>query len=790
MSCILVLATFIRFTPGSVSRWLFLGNGLFAASLFFFTFHLVSQGNGRPLLLKSVHWFSSLELSLRLDPLSLIFTTIISGIGALIFIYAFFYLKTKDHPSGFFSALSLFMFSMLGLVLADNLLLFFICWELTTITSYLLISRKHEDKSTRDAALKALMTSFLGGLALLVAIILMGSIDSSLSSFSGLLQDPSAFIDAPQTTSILCLLFIAAFTKSAQFPFHYWLPAAMKAPTPVSAYLHSATMVNAGIYLLARLHPLFCHLPLWYPILTVVGIVTMFVGAFLSLRETDLKLILAYTTLFALGSMTYLLAGDTYLAMVALVVFLIAHALYKASLFMMVGYLDKRYGSRDISTVQGLWKHAPIAAVIWTISTLSMAGFPFFFGFMTKQLMFEIKLAKASLSLPLELMSLIPSVLIAFRSMEITFSVLKSPKSPIPLKQGYSSLLWSPGILALGTLIPGFMPGLLDHTQIFQLLLSSLLDPKTEDFRFDQYTVHDQSALFSLLVFGLGLLFYLLKRPFLGFVPHGWLTDFKSTTTQKKGVFFWLRKGLKGSIAWGPDQTYQRVIDGVILLANWTNKTLQSGDLRFYLGLIFTSGSLLLAVGAIQISPETWQTVFVHQRLSLIDILLAAFTFCSAAGVIWFGAALSSLIALGIFGLSMAMIFLLHGAVDVAMTQLLVELLLLIFFVISIYRLGLFETQTRKKNNLSLKGKGYAITIAIFFGACITVAMYLVLKYPLDNTVNQFYLHHSLPSAHGKNVVNVILIDFRALDTLGEILVIAASAIGIFGLLKNHEKLR
>ncbi|MFB3140368.1 MAG: proton-conducting transporter membrane subunit, partial [Candidatus Acidiferrales bacterium] len=337
----------------------------------------------------SIDWVPSLgiALSFYLDGLSLLFALLISGIGALVVVYAGGYLAGHAHLGRFYAFLLMFLASMLGLVLANNVITLFVFWELTSVSSYLLIGFEHEREAARQAALQALLVTGLGGLALLAGLLLLGQAGGSME-LSELLTRGEAIQAHPFYAPILLLILAGAFTKSAQFPFHFWLPSAMEAPTPVSAYLHSATMVKAGIYLLARFNPVLGGTELWFYIVTAAGAATMLVGAYLAFQQSDLKRILAYSTMSALGMMVLLLGLGTELAVKAAIVSILVHALYKGALFLVAGAVEHETGTRDVDRLGGLRRAMPITAAAAALAALSMAGLPPLFGFIGKEMVY------------------------------------------------------------------------------------------------------------------------------------------------------------------------------------------------------------------------------------------------------------------------------------------------------------------------------------------------------------------------------------------------------------------
>ena len=409
-------------------------------------------------------WVPSLGISLSflLDGLSLLFGLLITGIGTCVLVYAGGYLKGHQDMARFHLALVAFMASMLGLVLADGLLTLFIFWELTSITSYLLIGFNHQDIEARKSARQGLFVTVAGGLALMAGLVLLGVASGSWSLHDILRADEDLRQHALYTPMLICLL-LGAFTKSAQFPFHFWLPNAMAAPTPVSAYLHSATMVKAGIYLLARLQPELGGTALWVTILSVVGATTMLTGAFLAIHHTNIKKLLAYSTVMALGTLTMLLGIGSEYAMTAFVTFLLAHSLYKGALFMVAGILDHETGTKDVTAMGGLRSVMPVTATIALIAALSLAGVPPLLGFIGKELMLEAALGAERVRSILVVFAFMAAVLTIAVASIIALRPFygarhETPKTP---HEAPLSMLIGPGLLALGSLALGLAPAML-----------------------------------------------------------------------------------------------------------------------------------------------------------------------------------------------------------------------------------------------------------------------------------------------------------------------------------------
>ncbi|MEM9437658.1 MAG: proton-conducting transporter membrane subunit, partial [Pseudomonadota bacterium] len=460
-------------------------------------------------------WVPSLNIALSfyVDGLSLTFSLLISGIGALVLLYANTYLSGYLHFRRFMIFLTSFMLAMLGLVLADNLIALFVFWELTTITSYLLIGFGHETTNGRRSALQALFVTGAGALALLAGLILMGFAAGSFE-ISEILAD-DALREHAMYLPILILVLLGAFTKSAQFPFHFWLPNAMAAPTPVSAFLHSATMVKAGVYLMARLYPGLSGTEVWIWTLTIFGGFTAVFASVLALRQTDLKQTLAYTTLMALGTLTLILGQSGGYAMTAFVTFLITHSLYKASLFLMIGCVDYGTGTREAGILGGLAKAMPITATAAALAAISMAGLPPFVGFIAKELAYT-----AALEVPSNVILVAAAM---FAANALMFAVagivafkpfwrpaeMETPREP---KEARWPMLLGPLLLAALGLLFGLMPGLIQETLVNPTVagfMGEAADPKTLKL----WAGVNVPLFLSLATFAVGFLLYLAHLP-------------------------------------------------------------------------------------------------------------------------------------------------------------------------------------------------------------------------------------------------------------------------------------
>ncbi|MEZ6131258.1 MAG: putative monovalent cation/H+ antiporter subunit A [Planctomycetaceae bacterium] len=702
----------------------------------------------------SIDWVPELNLavSLRLDGLSLLFALLITGIGALILVYAGGYLKGDGRLGRLWMLLLLFMAAMLGLVLADNLLTLFIFWELTSITSYLLIGFNSDKAKSRASALQALLVTGGGGLALLPGLLLLGMAGGSFE-LSSLLNNGDAIRQHSFYVPVLVLTLVGAFTKSAQFPFHFWLPNAMAAPTPISAYLHSATMVKAGVYLIARLHPILGGTTEWFWMIAPVGTITMVLGAMLALRATDLKQILAYATVSVLGTLTMLLGMGTEATLTAALAVLVAHAFYKGGLFMVAGAVDHAVHQRDVRELRGLRTAMPMTFVAVCLTGLSMAGVLPTFGFIAKETWYEaIGGGRAALFLTASVLSNIG--LVAAVGLVCVKPFFGKRTDTTQEAQERSPATWGPPIVVGVT---GFALGLMPT------LISELLSAAGH-----AATGHAVPVKLALW--------------------HGMnLTLLLSLLTLVGGsVLYWQRHRLERFFTaldhfsrFGPSSVYHRLLTAVNGMARGLTAMLQNGYLSFYLLTMvgLTVFSVWMALGAELQSHLKPASLEVREH----EILLAGLILVASVVAVRARTWLLAVGSLGVVGYSVAGIFVMFGAPDLAMTQFVIETLTVILFVLAFSRLPDFRrlssTPTRVRDAV----------IAAVAGGTITVLLLFAMTVRSDHPISDYYAAHSVTDAHGRNIVNVILVDFRALDTLGEITVLSIAAIGVYSLLKLRE---
>nr|WP_257713557.1 hydrogen gas-evolving membrane-bound hydrogenase subunit E [Vibrio neptunius] len=701
-------------------------------------------------------WVPGLDVNLnfKLDGLSFLFAGLISGIGALIQIYALAYLKDNPSRFSFHVYLTLFMLAMLGVVTSDNILLLFVFWELTTITSYLLIGFNHERDKSRKNALQSLIVTGAGGLVLLAGLILLGEMADSYE-ISVIVKNSAAIAQHEWFIASLSLILLGAFTKSAQFPFHFWLPNAMAAPTPVSAYLHSATMVKAGVYLLARVSPIYSHSDIWFYTLGIVGGFTAIWCALLALKQTDLKLMLAYSTNVALGKLVLLIGMGTEFAITTALLFILAHSFYKAALFMVVGNIDKATGTRDIRQLHSLKALLFFSLIAACVAALSKSGVPPLLGFLSKEYMYKSGL---------EVNILITSVffIVNITMVALAFALIIKPffrqheLPPISVKNvEVSKGLWLPAmLLAIGSvLLPVLGLNWINNNIVIPGVLSSLPSATPEAAKLWQGV----NLPLALSVFTL-LLGYVLYRiyPIL-------LVTWQHKTTPLPTA----------------ESIFDHTMAAMIRFATWQTQLLQQKRLSHYVLLFFFVLAIVLVSSPLSLSQDRFAVLgdvnFYEASIALLLILAALVCTITTSRLL-------AVSALGVVGFMTTLVFMLYSAPDVAKTLLLVETLMVIFVLLLIRHIpGLLTVAQHSMPRKLLHG-----TIASVIGLSVTALLIQITSQPLDSTLADFFAQNSVPGGHGRNIVNVILVDFRAFDTLGEVIVVVMAGIAAVSLVKTH----
>lgn len=703
-------------------------------------------------------WIPNLGINLdfKVDGLSLLFALLITGIGTLIYFYASYYLKNYPNQSRFYCYLTMFLGAMLGLVLSDNLITIFIFWELTSISSFFLIGFNNEDEASRKSALTALGITGLGGFFLLSGFLLISNLTGTYS-VDALLNSSEAIQSSPLYIGILVMIFAGAFTKSAQFPFHFWLPGAMQAPTPVSAYLHSATMVKAGIYILARFSPILSDGYIWNNTLMIVGGITMIYGAFHSIFRTDMKSILAYSTISALGIIVFLLGIGTDYAIYAAVTFILVHALYKATLFLVTGIVDHTVHTRDITKIQGLWKTMPLVAIASLIAALSSAGIPLTFGFISKDLVYESTLGVPQWGLWLTGLAFVTNVFLACSGFlaGIKPFVGKTLPNHSELKSP-GIFLWLPVvILSSLTLLFGLLPSIAD-LGILKYSFEAVAQESTSLY-LKIWHGFNEVLMVSALTILLGFILFLFNR--------------------------FLRPSLQNVLkleSISPKAITESISEGFRKFAFIYTRLMHNGYLRNYIIsiIVFITllvGYRLLTTVSLEVNTSDLSEFRVYELTIFVIIVVAIFY------TIRTRSRLAAISSIGIVGYGICLIFVFYGAPDLAMTQFTIDTLTVVLFVLVLFKLPSFMIMRNKKIRFR------DAVISISFGLLIMIITLQSLIYPANKDISKFYADNAYVLAKGKNVVNVILVDFRGFDTMIETIVLSIAALGVFGLLKYRS---
>ena len=707
----------------------------------------------------SVPWISSTDFTIRfgfnLDPLSILFVSLICGIGILVQSYAIGYMRGKAGRFSFHLYLTTFMLAMLGLVLSDDLILLFIFWELTTVTSYLLIGFNHTVEKSRKNALQAMLVTGVGGLSLLAGVILLGQIAGTYSLQAiieqGIVQQHPLF------TATLILMLLGAFTKSAQFPFHFWLPGAMAAPTPVSAYLHSATMVKAGVYLLARVAPIYAEHDLWLYSLSIAGGTTMLWSALLAFRQTDIKLVLAYSTVTALGQITFLLAFNAAYAVTAAMLTIVVHAIYKAGFFMVIGNIDKSTGTRELSQLSGLRSIMVMTFMAAILAALSKMGIPPVLGFVGKEYVYKaglyVDVWATTLLVVVNMLSVAMVLVITLTPFLNRAGVGQTglqPPGAKPIDKTYS--LWLPP-LTLGVLSVVFAVAGLDWLQINVINpASQVVMPNSTAVDIKLWEGVNTALILSICTVVVGVILYKTYRP--------------------------VKAMLDASMGRLPQatQVFQNIVSAVVALSKWQTSLLQSKRLSHYTLMSFTVLALLL------IGQLSWPVMsFNLAELEIYELSLAVLLVAAAVTCIFTRSRLLAITSLGMVGFLTTLVFAVYSAPDVAKTQLLVETLVVVFITLIIQHLPRLDSVSAQ----SVPRRLVNLAIASVIGFTVTLLLIQITASPLDTTLTDFYAENSVPGGNGRNIVNVILVDFRAFDTLGEIIVVVIAAVTAISLLKK-----
>ncbi|MDN3485129.1 monovalent cation/H+ antiporter subunit A [Pseudoalteromonas sp. APC 3224] len=706
----------------------------------------------------SAQWIPALglDISLRLDGLSLLFLFMILGIGLLVILYARYYLSQNDSLPKLFSYLMLFMTAMLGIVMSNNVIQLWVFWELTSISSFLLISYWWHKSEARKGARMALAVTGAGGLALLGGLMLLGDIVGSYDLDTILAS--KAIIQSHDLYELaLVLVLLGAFTKSAQFPFHFWLPHAMAAPTPVSAYLHSATMVKAGIFLLARFYPALAGTDTWFLLVGLTGLTTLLFGAYIALFKHDLKGLLAYSTISHLGLITLLLGLDTQLATVAAIFHIINHATFKASLFMATGIIDHETGTRDMRKLNGMWRYLPYTATLAMVAAAAMAGVPLLNGFLSKEMFFAETLHQqvlGSMSWLIPVLATVAGALSVAYSSRFIHDVFFNGE-PIDLPRTPHEA-------------PRYMRVPIEILVVLCILVGI----------FPHFAVDGILSAASLAVLGEAMPEYKLT------IWHGFnLPLLMSGMAVIGGLFIYVnRKYLFQFQASLPPFNAKKIFERFLaVVVNWCQNKIQStenGSLQRYVFIML--GVVLLASGWPLFEMKQLAGSVPNTPVDIQNAIGAGLLIIGAiATVIWHRIRMVSLLMLSIVGLMVSVAFTRFSAPDLALTQLTVEVATIILLMLALFFLP--QSTPRESSSLRILRD---VVISSTVGIIIASICYALLTRPLDS-ISEFFIANAKTGGGGTNVVNVILVDFRGFDTLGEITVLGIAALGIFKLLSR-----
>ncbi|MEO8281144.1 MAG: hydrogen gas-evolving membrane-bound hydrogenase subunit E, partial [Ideonella sp.] len=736
-----------------LTAWL--AAGVTAASLAIVSSLAPGVFDGQAVLVRS-EWVPAigLDLAFRLDGLSLLFVWLITGIGLLVILYAANYLADDDPAGKFFTQLMLFMAAMLGVALSDNLLLLIVFWELTSVSSFLLIGYWGRRADSRAGARMALTITGGGGLVLLAGVIVLGQIAGTyqISAMAG----AGAAIQAdPRYPLALALILVGCFTKSAQWPFHFWLPEAMAAPTPVSAYLHSATMVKAGIFLLARLYPVLGGSGLFEAIVASVGLVTMLFAAYIAVFRHDLKSLLAYSTISHLGLIVFLIGLATPLSAVAAIFHLMNHAAFKCSLFMTAGIVDHETGTRDMRHLGGLARHLPWTTSVAMVAAAAMGGLPLTNGFLSKEMFLTEAVDAQSLFavgwlVPLAAtlgaifsvaysVRLVHDVFFGARSAELADSVIHEP--PLAMRA-------SPTLLAGICILVGLLPALTFGPMV-HLAAGAMLGAPLPDYHLQLWHGFNLPLLLSAIAIAGGALVYwlLLQRYKLHLHhPGGWTSRLLFT----------------------------HAIDGLFGFAGRAIEVIENGSLQRYAAWMIGSAVVLAAtpwllgdaIGLAAGSRDRWPAPPLAVVVWLL--LLAA----GAALVVGHRDRFRAVVLTAVVGLVASLTFVGFSAPDLALTQLTVEVVSSVLLL-----MGLALLPPASPRESSTRRRVRDASLALSGGAGIAWLAWLMLT--RDHvSISWYFLQNALALGGGTNAVNVILVDFRGFDTFGEITVLAIAAVG------------
>ncbi len=697
-----------------------------------------------------------IDFSFRLDALGLLFSLLITGIGTLIYIYAYYYLSPKNSLSKLYVLLMLFMAAMLGISLSNNLILLLIFWELTSISSFLLVGYWSNYDAAQRGSRMALTITGMGGLCMLGGFVLLAQITGTYQ-IDQILTMSSQIQQHPLFVPTLLLILMGAFTKSAQFPFHFWLPNAMAAPTPVSAYLHSATMVKAGIFLLARLLPIFAGATLYHNLVTFIGLFTLCMAAFFAIFKEDLKGLLAYSTISHLGLIVCLLGIGSPLAVAAAIFHIINHATFKAALFMIAGIIDHESGTRDLRKLSGLWQLLPFTATLTMITAASMAGVPLTNGFLSKEMFFTELLA--NLTGPVMIVSAIiatfAGIFAVAYSVRLVHGVFFDGPlgKDVPNKEAHEppfGMRAPATLLAALCILVGLFPALLVEHIVNSTARASIQNTAFEGTHLAIWHGLNAPLLMSVIALLGGLVFYFALA--------------KGGKLRRIDLDPLLGR-LQGKIL------FDLFLKHLLLSSRKFRRFTENGKLQSYLLWILIFSVAIVIVPFWLQGIGTGSRELIHAPIIAIVLWLLLFSACWM--MLWFHhERIKAVLISGAVGLVVTMVFICFSAPDLALTQITVDVVTTVLLLMS---LSLLPQLTPYESSVSRRWRD--ALIAIIAGLGIAWISWLIMTRD-HNSISWFFMQQSIPLGGGTNVVNVILVDFRGFDTFGEITVLGIAAIG------------
>lgn len=782
----LIIAAFIPFLHRYITRkwigWLVL---IAPVTAFLLLVRFIPRIASGETVTYTVDWMPSLgiQFTTYLDGLSMLFSLLITGVGTLVVFYAIFYLSTKEALHHFYCYLLLFMGAMLGVVFSDNLIVLYTFWELTSVSSFLLIAFWHHRRASRNGARKSMLITVTGGIAMLAGFLMLYILTGTFSIRAIIAQAQVISSEPLFVVALICVL-LGAFTKSAQFPFHIWLPQAMEAPTPVSAYLHSATMVKAGIYIVARMTPIFAYHMSWFWIVTFVGLITLFWGSFNAVKQTDLKALLAFSTvsqlgmimsLFGMGSIAYHIDVPTEAIIYAEASFvalfhLVNHSTFKGALFMMVGIIDHEAGTRDVRKLGGLMTIMPATFTIAVIGSLSMAGLPPFNGFLSKEMFFTSALEMTSDTLSLSkvtavipMLAWVASVFTFIYCMIIIFKTFLGKKSELlavrKIHEAPIGMLISPFVLIIFVIGIFIFPNVLVKYVLAPAMLSVFptLAPM-EELTPKVYAWHgfNTELLMTIGVVLCGIVLYM-------------------TLSKWRRIYDTLPQQLM------LNNVFDRVLIESITVSSFITKLYMTRSLRHYMMYIYMF--VIVVVGSFFIWQDTFRFSAANNATAhLYEVLLVFVMAIAAIAMLFVKSRVTAVVLNGVLGFGVSIFFVIFRAPDLALTQLIVESVTTVLFLLCFTYLPEWK---HERSKVYVKVTNAIISIAV--GMFVVAVALSVIYFNEFKTISS-YFENAYELAGGKNIVNTILGDFRAFDTMLEVVVLCIAGLGVYTMMKFKVK--